>query len=382
MRQTLSNRAVNFLNIHFGLQTFSNGLGDIFFGIYLYKVGVPLFAIYLVLTGIFLFRLCIRPLALKLVFKRGLKKSVLLGTFIHSTLYLFLGMVDGINIWLYIFIVAAAIIDVLYWLPYHTYFSLLGDLEHRGKQTAMRDGIVHVASFLAPITGGILINFVGFWAAFITATVLMLFAAIPLRYTPEVPLEDHLTAAEASKKVSKAGMYCYIGEGFHYFAHLFTWPIVLFLMLDDYISFGGLLSLAVLFQIIGSLWVGHLFDSGNGKRIYPIGFILIILTILGRTFFAMDIPTVIFFDILAMMGYLLSQGIVDSAFYNTSKKSHHPLWFQFYAENGWDIGSSASALLVAGMLYSGMDLRYVMLVGLLGLVVTGGFLRWYFRDRS
>ncbi len=380
MRTAFSNRSINLLNFHFGLQVFASNIGDIFGGIYMYKIGIPIWMIFVVWAGIFVLRLLLRPFALSLCFQRGLRKSVILGTLTYSTYFLFLGKIEGVGMWLYIFMAASAIIDILYWLPYHTYFSVLGDTEHRGKQIGMREGALLLAGLLTPVTGGIIINTYGFWTAFFIASVFMLLSALPLLSTPEVTIERNRGVADALKNVSKQGFYLYMGDGFSYYTHIFTWTLVLFLFLDDYVSFGGLLSLAVLFQIMGSFLTGHLFDTGSGKRVYPLGIFFIVLGTIGRVFFAYTIPLIIFFDMVMMAGAALYYPIMTSAYYNTAKKSHCPLWFQYFSEAGWDVGSALGSLLAALFVYISGELRFVMLASILGMVITADFLRRYYKN--
>jgi MFS family permease len=252
-------------------------------------------------------------------------------------------------------------------------------LKARGKQVGARAGLVIMAKFCAPLVGGILINTYGFWTAFITASVVMLFAVLPLLRLPDVPLPTPINFKKALRKVSKQGFIIYFAWGIYEEFNFLAWTLVLFLLIGNYIYFGGLLSFAIVFQIIGNFIVGHWFDNGTAKRIFGIGFLITALTIISRSLFAYTIPVIIILDMFFMLGTCLSEPALESVFYNTSKKSSHPLWYQFFAETGWDVGSSFFLLLASLFLYLGGDLRNVMLFSIFGLLGMAVILRRYFK---
>src|SRR5262249_40421361 len=126
----LRNSAVNFLNLHYGLQALVlNGAG-VFFVVFLLKAGVstPLVfaAIGLLLAG----RFTIRPLVLVLAPHLGLRTLVVLGTILTAVQYPLLAEVHGVDLALLAFCLAGAIGDAFYWTSYHAYFASLGDLTH------------------------------------------------------------------------------------------------------------------------------------------------------------------------------------------------------------------------------------------------------------
>ena len=90
-----SNKAVNLLNIHSGLRQFSVGIFDIFTAIYLLERGIDLSVVIFVMIGSYTFRLLLRPISLKVAERIGLKKAVILGSFIFSGLFLVISQVNG-----------------------------------------------------------------------------------------------------------------------------------------------------------------------------------------------------------------------------------------------------------------------------------------------
>lgn len=375
IKNTFSNSPVNRLNLHSGLQAFSNDIIYVFFGAYLYKTGLLLWQILAVLGLIYGGRALFRFPAMRLCFKIGVRKTMMLGTVLFPLHFLALGQVHGADVWLAIFIAASAFNDVLYWLPYHTYLTVLGDNEHRGKQIGIREGMSRMGSFLGPVTGGILINVFDFFPTFLIASLVMLAAVLPLLKTPEVHLPDPWPAIKAMRHVQKEGFWLYALWALDTQSYHFIWPLVLFLTLGDTVTMGGLLSLAVLFQIVGCLLTGHLFDKGHGVKLLGAGFFLMAIAVIGKVFLALSIPVIIALDLFFMAGYTFFYPAMNATFYNLSKKSHHPLWFQFMAELGWDAGCALFSLSAMLILHFTDVLRPLMLLALPGMMGMTWLLR-------
>lgn len=376
LKSFLTNGNINYLNLHFSVQAFANGFGNLFIGVFLYQAGIPLWQIFLAFGASLVVRLIFRPFALKLCFRYGLKKVLIIGTIFFALNYPLLGQVVGLDAWFYLFFIVFALTDDLYWLPYHTIFTLLGDKKHRGRQTGLRDGLIKISEFLAPLVSGILVITYGYWAAFGAAMFFMLISLVPLIKIPEIETK-HLST-KSRQPISKEGFWLFVGNGF-FSNHSFTWKLILFLFILNPAYFGGLIGLAVLFELFLNMFVGHLFDKGKGKIISRIGTLIIVLAVLGRGIFVDTIPEVIFYDIIFAIGLTLYMPIFDSAFYNFSKSSKHPLWYHYYAEIGWDIGAIAASLITAFIVYTTNDLRLAMMISLAGLLITNHILTKYFR---
>jgi MFS family permease len=324
-------------------------------------------------------RIILRPISLKLCFRYGLKTILIIGTVLYSINYPLLGQIEGIDSWFFLFIFIFSLTDTFYWLPYHTIFAVLGDKEHRGKQTSIRDGIFKIAEFSAPLISGILVVTYGYWAAFLAAMVFMFIAAIPLIKVPKLDLTKFDKKIKHKKQIEKEGFWLYAGGGFFH-NHSFIWTLVLFLIVLNPAYFGGLIGLAIIFQFLLNIFVGHLFDKGKGNQVSKIGTLLLSLAIVGRGLFVDTVPEVILFDIIFAIGYTLYMPIFNSTFYNLSKESKHPLWFQYYGEKGWDVGSVLATLMTAFIVYLNNDLRLAMILSLGGLLVANYILRKYFAN--
>ncbi len=378
MKKFFRNRAVNLINIHAAIKRFAIGVAEIFTAIYLYQLGLPLYQVFLVWISLFLIRAMIRPVGLWLAQKRGLRKSVLFGAVFFMGYYLLLGQVSGLDWWLALFIFYAAWADVFYWLPFHAYYAALGDHEDRGKQLGVRESLIGIASTAGPLIGGILINTLGFYAAFYTASILTLISTIPVYFAPEVKFGKEISFKKAWKE--RAGFWLYVGDGWLYNAHIFTWNIILFILLGNAATLGGLLSLAAFLQILAFLLLGNGIDNGSGKKIYRIGIILMILTIFGRAFLVETVTEVIFFDLIYALATCFYTPAVSTALYNSAKKSKNVLWFHFFAETGWDVGSTIALTFAALVTFLQFDPHWVLVFALGSFVVLNGVLGRYYQE--
>jgi MFS family permease len=378
----LSNRAVNIVNLHFFFRRLSYGVGEIFGILFLIEAGIKIEIALLIWAGNFLIRLFVRPFAFKLQQKIGLKNSVIFGAVWFTGLYPLMLQIDGLNLWVPVFMFYFALADVFYWLPYHAYFARIGDSEHRGKQLGVREIGTLIAGSLGPALGGFLIENHGFGAAFYTASGATLIAALIMLRTPEVSPGQPMGWRTAWHEIDKTGLLLYMGDSFGYNLHNFCWNIVLFFLLGNYQTFGLLLALAVGFQAIGTLLLGRAIDRGRGATIMLIGCVLVACVAAGRAFFGWEIPTIIALDALAAIAFTFYAPAFNTAVYNSSKNSHNSHWFQFFAETGWDFGSIA-ALATAGTLVAlGVELRNVLFISLLGLGLVFLLLRRFYRTHA
>jgi len=382
IREFLKNRAENLLSAHFGLQNFAASIVNIFFGVYLYQIGIPLWEIFLIWGITFFTRCLLRPVVLPLYFRYGVRRMLIIGIICNAISFLALERVTEVGIWLGIFMLLVAITDIFYWTAFHLYFALLGENMRRGKQVAIRNCMEFLSSFLAPLVSAILIVKINFSAIFWVGAGFLFLSGIPLFFVPDVELPEPQKFFPAVKIIEKSGFWLFFMDAIFSQAHGFTWTLVLFIFVGKYLTFGGLLSLAVLFQMIAALFLGQRFDRGNGKKLVPLGVILLTLTVFGRVFMTASIPAIIFFDVLFILGFLLLYPFYLATFYNAVKSSRHPLYFQVVAESGWDMGSVIITGFASVFLYLGGDLKYIMLFGIFGLFGVAFVLKRYFLQHS
>lgn len=367
MRAALTNKSINYLNVHFSFQRFAETIASTFGPIFLYQIGFSVSEIFLVWTASYLMRFILRPFYLQVLLKIGLKKSIVLGSILYCGLFPILSQVEGIGLWLLAFVIYYAILDIVYWLPYHVYFALAGDSEKRGKQAGMRAIFVSILGIFAPIVGGASLHFQGFGATTLIGVLFFALAILPLRYINDIKIPPMVSPRDALKSISKRGLAAYACYGFFHKSYRTVWVLVLFFMFDNAFSTGVILSIAVILNVIISYIVGHSIDLQKNKKHYLLGGLLFAACVIGKVFFGYTAAVIILLDAIFLIGGSLYGPHEDVAVYNGSKQSGQALWFQFFAETGWDIGTGIAAILVAWYAFYFPDLRYVMLISLLAI---------------
>ncbi|MGD9638659.1 MAG: MFS transporter [Alphaproteobacteria bacterium] len=374
-----SDKSVNLLNTHYAFLYMAWQMLCMFSMVFLYKAGVPLPFVFLTSAGIFVFRFLFRPLSLILINKIGCKKTLIIGSMVLCLPPLAIIPVTGLNQWLYIYIGINTVADCLYWLSYHTFFANSGRIEERGTALGIREGLSKIATIVGPLLSGSLLTIYGPKVAFGITSFLTFLASIPLFLLPDVKMKK-LTRKE-KKGVSKFGMKIFIVWGF--MQTVTAWPIILFKLFgENFQIYGWLLSLLGFFMAVMSFVLGRFIDKGKGKSIYRISIALIIITNLGRALFAYDYTTVIAFDILYSISFCFFTPAGMTAVYNVSKTTSNPLYFQFYAEAGWDIGSVLALICCAAMAFLGINLRYSLALSAFGAILTGIGLFFYYEKPS
>jgi hypothetical protein len=189
------NSAVNLLNLHYGIHSIALGGGAAFFLVYLLKSGVPIPGVFVSLALILLGRFLIRPIVVGLAARWGLRALVVAGTLLTALQYPLLAEVHGVGAVLVGLCVVSAVSDTIYWSTYHAYFAALGDDEHRGQQVGAREAIAAIVGVASPLaTGWLLVTF-GPRVAFGATAVVVMLAALPVLWTPDVPVARHAAGA-------------------------------------------------------------------------------------------------------------------------------------------------------------------------------------------
>lgn len=330
----------------------------------------------------FVVRLLVRPFSLFMTQYFGLKKMVIFGSFFYAGSFLILANVNGISIWLLIFLLYHALADTFYWLPYHAYYAANGDHEHRGKQISVREVMVLTLTAFSPLIGGIAGYNNNFMIAYMIGAASMFASVIPLLFTKDQQPGTIITHRTALKSIDKRSIYILLGDSINWNFHGFLWPVVLLSLVQNYVQFGGIFVFQILFSAILFLFIGNTIDKGNSLTIVKIAISLNILLVLGRSFYVATIPDILVFESLVALTTCFYSPVFNTVWYNLAKKSPNTLWFHYLSEIGWDIGGFL-ALSTAGVwVYYGFNIRYVMPLSLIGIYILWKNLSGYCREEK
>jgi DHA1 family inner membrane transport protein len=372
------NSTVNLLNLHYGIHSIAMTGGGAFYAVYLVKAGVPLPGVLASFALILGGRFVIRPAVVPIAARWGMRVLVVAGTILSALQYLVIAEVHGVGWPLLVLCFTSALGDTFYWTSYHAYFASLGDREHRGHQVGVREAISAVVGIVSPIvTGWVLVTF-GAHAAFWATSGIQMLSALPMIWTPDVPVARHVAGAY---RAAIPGMLMFLADGWISAGYLFVWQIALFLSLgQSFLAYGGALAIAALVGAIGGLLLGRHIDAGHGNRAVWLAYGGLAFVTVLRAAAHGHAAIAIAANALGSLEACLYIPTLMTAVYNQAKRAPCTLRFHMAAEGAWDVGSASGCLVAALLVALGVPLSVGILLSLIG--TAGGFilLRRYYAD--
>ncbi len=365
------------INIHFFLLFLAFGFAESFGPIYFYKMGLNISDISIYWALFFVIRVAARPLLIHAFHKLNIKSVFCTAILLFSGRYVFYSYVDSPGPLLVGLLLYEALTSTLYWIIYHAYFAALASSDKAGLQVATRDMMLLLARVISPVLMSLFLEDLGFNTTFFIAALVSITSVLPLLWKPMKEMHIKDFSWKKAYAVDKSGALIFGVTAIHEYSHLFFWRIALYLQLAGYVKFGALLSLAILFQILGNFFVGKHFDKTKGTKPAMIGLAIIGAVILGRAFIPLTVPIIIALDMVFVLGTILHGSYVSAINYQRSKKSGSTLLFQFWSETGWDIGCIVTLSTISVLLYLGLDIRFTILVGIIGLIGMQWMIRRY-----
>jgi MFS transporter, DHA1 family, inner membrane transport protein len=330
--------------------------------------------IFLAFSGVLGGRFALRALVLVVAPRLGATRTLVLGTLLFALQYPALARVEGPGPALLLWIATAAGGDVFYWTSYHAMFAALGDGGARGRQTAMLQTLLTLASILGPAAGGALLAGIGPPAAFGAAAAVTLAAVIPLRGMPAPQVLR--TAPVGAFRAARPGVLLFMSDAWIVVTSGVAWDLAVFRTLSSrYEAFGGVMAGAALAGAVGGLLLGRVIDRGDAQRVVLVN-AAALAGIVGLKALAAGSPALVVMAaaIAAIFGGFYWP-LLMTVVYNAAKASPCPLRFQFAAEGGGDAGGAAACLAAAALLGAGASLPAVMVMALPAIAAQALLLR-------
>jgi DHA1 family inner membrane transport protein len=370
------NRTVNLLNLHFCITSVALGGGGAFWSVYLLKAGLSVPGVLLMSAITFGLRLVLRSFLLLLGVRIGLRWLVVIGTVLMGISFPFLTPVHGVGwplVWL---VIVTALADTVYWPSYHAYFAALGDEEHRGQQLGIREAISALLGIVSPLVAGWLLVSFGPRVAFFTTGVIEALAALPLLWTPDVPIARR---APGAFRAALSGAMLFVGDGWVSSGYFVVWQLALFITLgENYLAYGGALAVAAMVGAVGGLVLGRYIDSGRGAQAVWVSLGLLSLVIMLRAG-VQDHPVLaVAANAMGALVGCLYVPTMMTAVYNQAKRSPCVLRFHIAAEGGWDVGVASGLGLAAAVTWYGGSLSLTILMALIGAMFVFILLQRYY----
>ncbi len=374
------NRTVNLLNLHSVIGSVAMGGGGAFYSVYLLKAGLSVPLVLLTLAATFALRLALRVFLLSIALRIGLRRTVITGAMLMAASFPFLIGVHGIGWGLFWLVLTSAIADTIYWPSFHAYFAALGDAEHRGQQLGIQVAASSVLGIASPLVAGWLLVSFGPAVAFYATAAVQALSAVPLLWTPDVPLAR---SAPGAFRAALSGAMLFVGDGWVAAGYFIVWQIALFLALgQSYLAYGGALAVAALVGAVGGLLLGQLIDSGKGTRAVWYSVSLLMLVIAMRAGFLNHPALAVLANAMGSLVGCLYVPTLMTAVYNQAKRSPCVLRFHIAAEGGWDIGVTTGLSVAAYLTWLGFPIAFGILISLAGAVTVFFLLHRYYAGHA
>jgi hypothetical protein len=370
------NRTINLLNLHYIVSAAAQTGGGAFMSAYLLEAGMSVPKVLLAQAAIFGVRFGIRMMVLSIGIRIGLRKLLLIGTAIMAACYPILIGVHGVDWNLAALVIVLSFADAFYWPSYHAYFATLGDAEHRGSQVGIREAVNTAMGIVSPLLAGWLLVAFGPAVAFWTTAAIQASSAVPLIWTPDVPVARE---APGAVRAAISGALMFVGDGWIASGYTIVWQIALFLSLkQSYLAYGGALAISALVGSVAGLFLGRLIDSGRGSRAVWLAMGTVTFVVALRAV-AMGHPTLaVIANAFGALVNCLYVPTLMTAVYNNAKRSPCVLRFHIVAEGGWDAGITTGLLTAAAITASGANIGYAVAIAFVGAATSFVLLRRYY----
>ncbi|HWF77929.1 MAG TPA: MFS transporter [Caulobacteraceae bacterium] len=372
----LTNDAVNRVIVHSGVKALAESAGGVFFFVYLLKAGLSVEAALLSQAAIFTLRFTLRPAMLPLAVRFGVKPLLIAGTLLMALQYPLLALVHGVGPALAVVCAAAGVGELVYYLAGNAYWAIVGDIEHRGQQTAAREGLVAAVGIVGPLAGGAALTAFGPGPAFAAVGLVQALAALPLIGLPNVAVARH---APGAFRAARPGFILIAADGWFDVCYIHVWQIALFLALaQSFTSYGGAMALAGLAAAIAGLLLGRHIDAGGGRRAVTLTYSVAAAAVLLRAASLGSPWLAVAANAAGAMLWPLLGPTVGACTHNLAKTSPCAFRFHMGTEGGWDVGAVAASLTAAALVRLGAPLTVPLLMGLVGVAGSVVLLRRYY----
>jgi MFS family permease len=247
-------------------------------------------------------------------------------------------------------------------------FATLGDAHQRGQQVGVREAMAAMIGIAAPLLAGWALTRFGAKIAFGATALVLLSAAAPLLWTPNIVPKRR---APKALRAALPGVLLFACDGWIACGLYFGWQLALFVTLgENFQSYGGAMAVAALAGAVGGLVLGRLIDDGHGRRAAFLALGVLATVTLARAASIGNPGFALFANALGALVSCLYVPTLMTVVYNKSQASPCVARFHIAAEGGWDIGGSTALLTAALLVHEGEGLRTVILLSLPGVIAA------------
>ncbi len=207
------------------------------------------------------------PVAAKFASRFGVKHTVFWSIPLYILFIISLYFLRFIHLPLILLSIMVGVSLAFYWMGINLVFHHASDHKHRGAEIGKRTFYKILATTLGPLLGGALITFIGFYAAFVFASLILILSSVILFFSKEIHVNYQFSLPTLIKKDHWKDSLFFVSRGTEVMAEEVLWPLFIFFILGSYLSLG--LSGAILSLLSGILayLVGKFSDYSNKRTI-------------------------------------------------------------------------------------------------------------------
>lgn len=289
--------------------------------------GVLVVCLYFILMRVMVVLLAI-PLS-RLIKSLGLVRSMIVGNIMLLLLYVTLSCIEVKPMLLFLVPILSAIEISLYWVSYHTLFSVSADLKKLGQEVGSFQFLDRLTRAGLPMLGGVVAGVFGFQTLNLLGAILIFGACVCLLPVHETTLSFTVTMREffvwMKQKLSKNIILGFAGNYIDN-SSFDLWSIYAFVFFGTVERVGYVFSVVLFLSLFISYFMGWYLGKHKGRRAFFISGGLLSVIWWSRMF----IQSVWHFLAIDVMDRLTSSvftPLFDTFFY---KASHGKMVFHFY----------------------------------------------------
>ncbi len=274
------NKNLRYLYLHKIVRQIGFGLISLFSPIFLYVLSgrIEFVLFYFGLAS--LLYILILPWWAKLINFYNLRTLIITGNLLFI-LYLWLYYyLTKINFLAWSLIIALVVVNVaakaFYWIPYHIDFASFVDIHHRGRQLSFLGILIALVGVALPFVSGLIVNYFGFSALFLTAIGVFILSTWPLAKIGKIKEVYSFGYKQTFSKIFSRRHWktnlAYAADGFQANVGYIVWPVFMFIVLKGaYVKVGLYSALIVLGMVILRYTIGELVDRLSKDKIIKTG---------------------------------------------------------------------------------------------------------------
>lgn len=344
---------------------FGYSLISVFLPIYIFLIRDSFLDVLTFLTFVCIGAMIFFPIVGKITSKIGNIHSILISAPLMILFFYTLQTFDPLIIGLPILGFLLGVQEAFFWMPFHEEFSFISKSKELGQEISIVKIVIALSGALAPFIGALLLMFFDFNFLFLVVLLIISMGAIPLLFSKEIKPKQKMKLKNIFSKKNRKFFLPFFGSGSLGVFNGWLWPILIFLILQNFLEIGSFSMIVNIFALISFTLLAFKLKKVNKDKLRIVGTILFSLSILVSAFVRNSFEIILIWIIFAIFHSIFSV-MHESKIY---EKSKHNNKLEFFVVREWAIGLGRLFILAMAFLFV-YDINLALTVGIL----VSGFL--------